>query len=476
MKASWRTAYRDRIWWRLLFPLLFILLLPGCAAMRRPVPVAREVPRVRVGLQVTAKAITISGTGMFQIGIKDSDRKPKVCGPGERWTFVSATGREAGAGAYARSSRAAGNDTTAAAGGGNAGPAVSNAGDGNAGERVRGIEVIDSDGLSRGTLDVVFVISALESESFLIAGGKKYRGGFEIFQGPAGLLTLVNVVDVESYLRGVVPNEIGGFSPQILEAVKAQAVAARTYCFFFKGRYASDGFDVLPTVQDQVYTGVDGEKPVSDRAIAETYGIIMAYDGKPIRANYFSTCGGATAAIDEVWPKEPVPYLKSVPDREPFQREAYCCQSPSYRWKEIWTAEEFESIFKKNFRIQYSGATQPSPGERLVDVRVAERSRSRRVRILEVITPDNAYKIFGDSIRLVIRRPNEQESILLSTLFDVDVQREQGYAKTVVFYGGGSGHGVGMCQMGAIGMAKAGRDFKQILTRYYKGVKLTRAY
>jgi stage II sporulation protein D len=112
----------------------------------------------------------------------------------------------------------------------------------------------------------------------------------------------------------------------------------------------------------------------------------------------------------------------------------------------------------------------------LVDVRVTERSRSRRVRILEVITPDNAYKIFGDSIRLVIRRPNEQESILLSTLFDVDVQREQGYAKTVVFYGGGSGHGVGMCQMGAIGMAKAGRDFKQILTRYYKGVKLTRAY
>jgi stage II sporulation protein D len=450
--------------WRLFSALLFVLLLPGCAAMRRPVPVAREVPRVRVGLQVNAKAITISGTGMFQIGIRDSDRKPKVCGPGERWTFVSASGGEAGAGVNSRSSWGGGGDTAAGAE------------SSNGGERVRGIEVIDPDGLSRGTLDVAFVISTLESESFLMVGGKKYRGGFEIFQSPAGLLTLVNVVDVESYLRGVVPNEIGGVSPQILEAVKAQAIAARTYCFFFKGRYASDGFDVLPTVQDQVYTGVDGERALSDRAIAETYGIIATYDGKPIRANYFSTCGGATAAIEEVWPKEPVPYLKSVPDREPFQREAYCCQSPSYRWKETWTAQEFESIFKKNFRIQYPDATQPSREERLVDVRVAERSKSGRVRILQVITPDNVYKIFGDSIRLVIRRPNEQESILWSTLFDVDVQREQGYAKTVVFYGGGSGHGVGMCQMGAIGMAKAGRDFKQILTRYYKGVKLTRAY
>jgi stage II sporulation protein D len=450
--------------WRLFFLLLFVLLLPGCAAMRRPVPVAREVPRVRVGLQVNAKTITISGTGMFQIGIRDSDRKPKVCGPGERWTFVAPSGREAGAGVASRSSSGGSSDTTSGA--------VSS----NAGERVRGIEVIDPDGLSRGTLDVVFVISTLESESFLIAGGKRYRGGFEIFQNSAGLLTLVNVVDVESYLRGVVPNEIGGLSPQILEAVKAQAIAARAYCFFFKGRYAGDGFDVLPTVQDQVYSGVDGERPVSDRAIAETYGVIATYDGKPIRANYFSTCGGATAAIEEVWPKEPVPYLRSVPDREPFQREAYCCQSPSYRWKETWTAEEFESIFKKNFRTQYPDATQPSREGRLVDVRVAERSKSGRVRILEVITPDNAYKIFGDSIRLVIRRPNEQESILWSTLFDVDVQREQGYAKTVVFYGGGSGHGVGMCQMGAIGMAKAGRDSRQILTRYYKGVKLTRAY
>jgi stage II sporulation protein D len=393
---------------------------------------------------------------MFQIVIKDSDRKPKLCAPSERWTFVSAAGTVAGAGGQSDSATGEGMKSTD--------------------EIAKGIEVIDPDGLSRGVLDATVVILPLESEGFLVLGGRRYRGNLEIFRSPSGLLTVVNIVDVESYLRGVVPNEIGGLSPQILEAVKAQTVAARTYCFFFSGRYASDGFDVLPTVQDQVYTGVDGERPISDKAIVETYGAVMTYEGKPIRANYFSTCGGATAAIEEVWSKEPVPYLKSVPDKEAFQREAYCCQSSSYRWKETWTAEEFEATFKKNFRIQYPKATQPSPEERLVDVKVAERSKSGRVRILEIITPDNVYRIFGDSIRLVIRQPNEQNSILRSTLFDADVQREQGYAKTIVFYGGGNGHGVGMCQMGAIGMAKAGRDFRQILTRYYKGVKLTREY
>ncbi|MCX5800121.1 MAG: SpoIID/LytB domain-containing protein [Candidatus Eisenbacteria bacterium] len=442
--------------WRLLSPFLLVLMLPGCAVVKRPVTMPHKVPEVRVGLEVNGKAVTVSGTGMFQIGIKDSDRKPKVCGPGERWTFVSASG--AVADVTGGSEGSAGGETESAR------------------ETTKGIEVIDPEGLSRGALDGTFVIKPLESESFLVVGSKTYRGSFEVFQSPSRLLTLVNVVDTESYLRGVVPNEIGGLSPQILEAIKAQAVAARTYCFFFAGRYASDGFDLLPTVQDQVYTGVAGEKPVSDKAIADTYGTIATYGGKPVRANYFSTCGGATAAIEEVWSKEPVPYLTSVSDKEPFQKDAYCSQSSSYRWKETWTAEEFESIFRKNFRIQYPRATQPSPGERLVDVRVAERSKSGRVRMLEVITSDNVFKIVGDSIRLVVRRPDGKDSFLRSTLFDVDVQREQGYAKTVVFYGGGNGHGVGMCQMGAIGMAKAGKDFKQILTRYYKGVKLTRAY
>ncbi len=420
----------------LFLTLAVLLLLSGCAAVRPPITPLREVPRIRVGLAVDAKAVTVTGTGIFQISIKDSVRKPKICGPGERWVFVASKDMDDAA----------------------------------------GIEVVDPEGLSRGVLSGTMLVASGEPESYLILGDKSYRGNFEIFVGASGLLTLVNVVDVESYLRGVVPNEIGGSNAQILEAVKAQTVAARTYCFFFQGRYKEQGFDVLPTVQDQLYTGVSGEKPVSDRAIADTHGIVALHDGRPIRANYFSTCGGTTASIEEVWPDEPVPYLKSVTDSKPFQKQAYCSASSTYRWTESWTAEQFDSVFKKYFGQVYAGAPQPKESERIVNARIADKGKSGRVRVLEVMTTDNVYRLTGDAIRLVLRRPDGKDSILRSTLFDVDVQREQGYARNIVFYGGGNGHGVGMCQMGAIGMAKAGMDFQKILKHYYRGIKLARAY
>jgi stage II sporulation protein D len=424
--------------WLSIFALcsLAFLLLPGCAGVKRPVRPPTELPRVRVGLVVDAKTVTVSATGEFQIGIKGTVRKPKLCSAGERWTFLPGT----------------------------------------AGGSGRGIEIVDPDGLSRGTLDVVLVVRSSGRESFLTVGGKRYRGEFEIFRSRSGLLTLVNVVDIESYLRGVVPNEIGGLTPEILEAVKAQAIAARTYVFYFHGRYEEDGFDVLPTVQDQVYTGVDGEKPVSDRAIAETFGIIILHGGKPIRANYSSTCGGRTASIEEVWPEKPVSYLTSVADRKPYEKEAYCSHSPNYRWRETWSGEEFESMFKRYFPRHYPNVRQPSESEKLVNIKVGRRTKSGRVAVLEVITTDSVYRLYGDTIRFVARRPDSRDSILRSTLFDVDVQRRRGYAERVVFVGGGYGHGVGMCQMGAIGMARRGMDARQILTHYYRGVKLSRAY
>jgi stage II sporulation protein D len=416
-------------------PLALAVLLSSCAVVRPRPPILKEAPKLRVGLAVEAKTVTLTGTGVFQISIKDSTRRPKLCAPGESWTFVASRDME---------------DTL-------------------------GVEVVDPDGLSRGILNGPLLITSGESGSYLVHGGKSYRGSMEIFVGSSGLLTLVNVVDVESYLRGVVPNEIGGLSPDILEAIKAQAVAARTYVFFFRGRYKDQGFDVLPTVQDQVYTGVNSERPMSDRAIAETYGIIAVHDGKPIRANFFSTCGGTTASIEEVWPYDPLPYLKSIEDKRSFQ-QPYCSFSPTFRWTEVWTAEQFENIFRKYYRQLYPNAVQPAETERIVNVRVAERSRSGRVRILEVFTTDNVYRVVGDAIRLVLRRLDGKDSILRSTLFDVDAQRDEGYLRAVALSGGGNGHGVGMCQNGAIGMSRAKMNFQKILTHYYRGVKLVRTY
>ena len=140
---------------------------------------------------------------------------------------------------------------------------------------------------------------------------KPYRGRLEVFVNTRGTLSVVNVIALEDYVRGVVPNELspGGF-PE-LEALKAQAVAARTYAVANRGRFAADGFDLLPTTRSQVYGGVSTEHPLSDRAVAETRGRVATYRGRPIDALYTSTCGGHTEDAESIFGGEPVPYLRA---------------------------------------------------------------------------------------------------------------------------------------------------------------------
>lgn len=138
--------------------------------------------------------------------------------------------------------------------------------------------------------------------------GKAYRGKLEVFVNSRGSLTVVNVVPVEDYLLGVVPNELGLPS---LEAQKAQAVAARTYAIANIGDYASQGFDLVPTVWSQVYRGVSSENANGTRAVMETRGIVATYRGKAIDAKYTSTCGGRTENSENVFDFN-APYLRGV--------------------------------------------------------------------------------------------------------------------------------------------------------------------
>jgi SpoIID/LytB domain protein len=159
--------------------------------------------------------------------------------------------------------------------------------------------------------DRLVVTSPDPEKAPLRVNGSTYRGRLEIFVNRRDRLTLINVLPMEEYLRGVVPNELspGGF-PQ-LEALKAQAVAARTYAVRNMGQFAMEGFDLLPTALSQVYGGKSTEHPLSDRAVAETAGIVATYDNQPINALYTSTCGGRTEASEYVF-SEAVPYLVSV--------------------------------------------------------------------------------------------------------------------------------------------------------------------
>jgi len=154
------------------------------------------------------------------------------------------------------------------------------------------------------------VLSPGDGESVVKFNDKPYRGQLEVFANARGALTVVNVVGLEDYVRGVVANEL---SPEMfpeLEALKAQAVAARTYAIRHRDQFATQGFDVLPTTQSQVYGGISTERPLSDRAVMETRGQIATYDGKPIDAVYTSTCGGRTEDAEEIFGSAAPPYLR----------------------------------------------------------------------------------------------------------------------------------------------------------------------
>ncbi|HYR53060.1 MAG TPA: SpoIID/LytB domain-containing protein [Candidatus Dormibacteraeota bacterium] len=302
--------------------------------------------------------------------------------------------------------------------------------------------------------------------------GNWYRGTFRIHaSGPEGL-TLVNEVGFEDYLRSVLPNEIGAPPETDFAAVQAQAVAARSYTIAYLGRRADLGFDLYASVEDQVYAGKTRENPQSDRAVQSTRGEVLTSDGAPIRALYSSACGGRTANVEDVWPWDWTAYLRSVRDDAGPGSSAYCTLSSNFRWREDWDADAFLAALR-----QYGPAENPAAARLtgdLLDVRVDKRSRCGRVSDLAVSTTGGEVIFHGDRTRWVLRRPGTA-AILRSSFFKIGVIRdEDGRATKVVASGGGNGHGIGMCQWGAMGMARAGMDYREILHHYYKSTRLER--
>src|SRR5262249_41128582 len=157
----------------------------------------------------------------------------------------------------------------------------------------------------RSSAPVIFA-SSDEKNAPVRFNEKPYRGKIEVFANMRGTVTVVNVIGLEDYVRGVVPNEL---SFPALEALKAQAVAARTYALKNRGQFAPEGFDLLPTTRSQVYRGLTSETPLTTRAVDETRGIIATYNGEPINALYTSTCGGRTEDAENIF-NEAVPYLR----------------------------------------------------------------------------------------------------------------------------------------------------------------------
>lgn len=327
----------------------------------------------------------------------------------------------------------------------------------------------------------------------LTVNGRKYRGDIEIRRYTDSDLTVINILGMEEYLYGVVPYEIEADSP--LEAIKAQAVAARTYAYRNRGSsaYKKWGFDMVDTVQSQVYKGYDGERASTNQAVDETKGKKMLYNGKLAQVFYFASSGGMTANVKEVWGGE-IEYLLSVPD--PYESET----SPNYIWEKTLTAEEIKKIlFISNVEL----------GD-ILSVSAEEYSPSGRVTKLRITGTQGSITYLNEDTRMIFSLNSQKYSI--QSAGNVVVKAGDGSLKTLaldgrtvvsasgasilssansaiavtgagnnvrkvsmssgeyVFSGKGWGHGVGMSQEGAKGFARNGYNYEEILKHYYTGI------
>jgi stage II sporulation protein D len=222
------------------------------------------------------------------------------------------------------------------------------------------------------------------------------------------------------------------------------------------------------SIIDQVYDGFNIEAELVNRAIDQTEGKVLFYQEGFVNAYYHSTCGGMTDNIDHVWDRKETPYLKAVAD------SGACSWSKYYSWKEFFTESQLRSRIEqylssergKDFRIS-----------RIKDIIILERTPGDRVGELIVKTDKDALSFKKDRIRWVIGRTSNPDLILPSDRFTLDIERDgAGYVSAVSFVGRGYGHGVGMCQCGAIGLARIGWSYDNILGHYYTNIEVKDLY
>ena len=311
------------------------------------------------------------------------------------------------------------------------------------------------------------------AEDLVLIAGRPYRGEAVVLRGSTGV-TIVNRVPLEWYTQSVVAAELGMRGADERAAVMAQAVATRTFALHNRGRREALGFDLFATVADQVYPGVSGEKDAVTAATQATAGQILTWHGAPIEAIYHSACGWSTEAADQVFRSgEVVPYLRAVSDRYgPGDSDYYCRGSPSFRWRQEWDGATLSAVLAQTLPAVL-GAAAANPG-RVTDVAATKTTPTGRVAELVVTTTSGAYTVPGNRVRDVLRSAPDRP--LPSSLFQLYPERQGGELVKVVAAGAGAGHGVGMCQWGAVGRARAGQSYDRILTTYYPGTRLERVY
>ena len=305
---------------------------------------------------------------------------------------------------------------------------------------------------------------------------REYRGEMEFIYSPkAGGIYLVNHVNMEEYLYGVVASEMPSLFP--IEALKAQAVIARTYAEKAMGKHKAWGYDVCDTQHCQVYSGVKQERERTNSAAEATQGLILEYKNRPIEAVFSSNCGGSTQSAKEAgwWD---TPYLQSVSDYKNLKADQFEPYNFSLllQYPQEAYSKYFNNVSKSNFRwVRYV----EEPILRQVVARKKDIGKIKEIIILGRGKSGyvNKVKIVGTTGNLILTKENQIKKylalgLLRSTYFTVEPSFEDGVLKAFIFYGGGWGHGVGLDQTGAGGRAESGQNFRDILLHYYTDVQI----
>jgi stage II sporulation protein D len=277
--------------------------------------------------------------------------------------------------------------------------------------------------------------------SSVAVNGKKYRGVVEVYPAERGLL-VVNQLPLEDYLVGLINCEISSQWP--IEAVKAQAVIARTYALYQRENRKTALYHLESSVLDQVYEGCAIEDSRAARGVHDTAGEVLTFKGRIIQAFYHSNCGGHTESAENVW-GAPLEYLAGVDCK-------YCLSAPSVKWEQTLQYRKIESLLKAG-GYQVTGLRELRPGVR---------NRNGRLKEIVMVTGQGNLAMNAVSFRKVMGY-----GVIKSTNFEM-VNGEGG----VQFIGVGYGHGVGLCQWGAKQRAGDGFDYHEILSYYYPGTRV----
>jgi SpoIID/LytB domain protein len=332
----------------------------------------------------------------------------------------------------------------------------------------------------RSTL-LIFDIEAGTGQYWASKTDRIYRGQIIAGLKEGGLIQLINYLNMEEYLYGVLPSEMPNDWPE--QALKAQAVAARSEAFRKMGRHKEEGFDFCSEVHCQAYNGAKVETKRTNRAVDQTSGQVATYKGKPIDAVYSNSCGGHTQGnifgdrtLIEYWHEKqdakenlgfyfPISALELEDWLSSTKIKAFCnntkfSRRSNFRWMRTYTYKQLQEMISRKYNIG-----------RLLSIEIAERNPSSHIHKINIVGTKGRFTVEKElNIRNLFAN-------LRSAMFNINVKLDKkSKPEEYIFYGGGWGHGVGMCQVGAASMADQGFDYQDILHFYYSNIQIEKMY